>query len=219
MDQFSRWSGIAHAHITQHYPTVKLGQVHQLLAAALGHSTYASLRALDLDALHRRPRYVLFEVEAALARAQDLGLRIEPEHWQQACLELTPSGITPFWLTSKEGMERAAGLTFEVSEDERVEATRPATDFPDGRRTLSVRCLSEGEVPDSLRFEVIGEVLSFSDSESLATPVTAIVEFPKVGRRMYDTGVIVSVEQSGSRYARSDDDYLPDYSDEWVPED
>ncbi|MEE9476919.1 MAG: hypothetical protein V3V71_09710, partial [Roseateles sp.] len=74
MDQFSRWSGIAHALLVKQAPKIKLGQVHQLLAACLGHRTYASLRATDLDTLNGKPHYVLFDDAAGLARAEDLGL-------------------------------------------------------------------------------------------------------------------------------------------------
>jgi hypothetical protein len=79
MDQFSRWSGIVHSLISKHTPKIKLGQVHQLLAACLGHRTYASLRATDLEILNQKPHYVLFDDGAGLARAMDFGLFVSVE--------------------------------------------------------------------------------------------------------------------------------------------
>lgn len=208
MDQFSRWSGVAHALLVKHVPKIKLGQVHQLLAACVGHRTYASLRAADLATLNQtRPLYVLFDEDAGLARATDLGLPVSQALWREATMALRPSGISPFWLTTISGMHRAAELTFEDTFDSRLHDMKRLAGFPDGQRATACRCHSaENDVPDSLRFDVEGEVYAFNQGESLAVPVIAIVEYPKVGRRMYGNGALASVEQHGEPRTRAPDE-------------
>ncbi len=218
MDQFSRWSGVAHALLIKHVPKIKLGQVHQLLAACLGHRTYASLRATDLDTLNRKPHYVLFDAGAGLARAADLGLAVPEARWREATMSLRPSGVTPFWLTTIDGMHSAARLVFEDTFDSRAHAMKQLAGYPDGQRATSSRCHSaEDGVPEILRFDVEGEVFAYNQDASVAVPVIAIVEFPKVGRRMYGNGTLVSVEQHGEPKPRdSEDDDGGEFY--WMPE-
>jgi len=220
MDQFSRWSGIAHSLVSKHTPKIKLGQVHQLLAACLGHRTYASLRVADLETLNQKPHYVLFDEGAGLARATDLGLSLTEAQWREVTMALRPSGITPFWLTTIAGMDSAARITFEDSFDSRIYAMKREVGFPDGHRGLSTRCQSkEDEIPDFLRFDVHGEVCAYNEETSLAIPVIAVVEFPKVGRRMYGDGTLVSVERRGEPRTRDLDEDEYDGEVYWMSED
>lgn len=207
MDQLSRWSGIVHAVLSKHSPQVKLGQVHQLLSACLGHRTYAALRSMDLETLNRAPQYVLFDEDAGLARATEIELRIAPMHWHAAVMALRPSGVTPFWLTTKSGMGNAAQITFEDTFDDRIHAIKRAMGFPDGQRAMSSYCHSDGdEVPDVLRFDVRGEVHGYNEEGRFGTPVTAVVEFPKIGCRMYGHGVLASVVTTGDSTLREPED-------------
>lgn len=203
MDQFSRWSGVAHALLCQQSPKIKLGHVHQLLAACLGHRTYAAFRAQDMATLNQSPRYVLFDEERGLVRASELGLRIDTKLWHEATMALRPSGITPFWLTSKPGMHLAARLTFEDTFDDRIHALKRSMGFPDGHWASSSECHSPGnDLPEILRFDVSGEVHGYDENHSLAIPVAAVVEFSKIGCRIYGHGVIRSVDRSGEQRIR-----------------
>jgi len=74
--------------------------------------------------LNQQPHYVLFDDAAGLSRASELGLRIAPEAWKKVTLELKPSGITPFWLTTKSGMHSAARVAFEDSADDRISSIK-----------------------------------------------------------------------------------------------
>jgi hypothetical protein len=198
MKQFSRWSGIAHSLLSKHSPKISLGQVHQLLAACLGHRTYASLRDADLAILEDRPAYVLFDVEAGLRRSTDLDLALTADHWREATLALKPSGITPFWLTTMQGMHSAARLAFEDSGDDRIKAIKRELGFPDGHWATSSRNhFAEDEVPELLRFDVEGDIHAYTDDLPLALPVKVVVEFQRLGRRIYGKGTLVSVEKSG----------------------
>jgi hypothetical protein len=220
MDQFSLWSGIAHSLVSKHTPKIKLGQVHQLLAACLGHRTYASLRVADLEILNQKPHYVLFDEGAALARAADLGLSLTEAQWREVTMALRPSGVTPFWLTTMASMDSAARITFEDSSDSRIHSMKREVGFPDGHRGLSTRCHSkEDEMPDFLRFDVHGEVCAYNEETWLAIPVIAVVEFPKVGRRMYGDGTLVSVERRGEPRTRDLDEDEYDGEVYWMSED
>ena len=220
MDQFSRWSGIAHSLLSKHTPKIKLGQVHQLLAACLGHQTYASLRVADLETLNRKPHYVLFDEGAGLARATDLGLSLTEARWREATMAFRPSGITPFWLTTMSGMDSAARLTFEDSFDSRIHAIKREIGFPDGHQATSThRHCKEDEIPDFLRFDVHGEVRAYNEESSLVVPIVAVVQFAKVGRRMYGDGALVSLERLGPPRARDLDEDEYDGDVYWLSED
>ncbi|MDO3560693.1 hypothetical protein [Ralstonia pseudosolanacearum] len=97
--------------------------MHQLLAASLGHRTYASLRATDLDTLNQKPHYVMFDDAAGLVRATDLGLPVTEAQWREVSMALRPSGITS-WLTTMSGKHRAAELVFEDASDHRIHAMK-----------------------------------------------------------------------------------------------
>lgn len=187
-----------HAHLSKHIPQIKLGQVHQILAACLGHRTYASLQFADLNALNQRPRYALFDMDAGKDRALDLRLPLTEIHWQEVTMLLSPSGVTPFWLTTVAGMHRAAQLTFEDYFDFRILQIENASDFPNTQRATSSRSHTEGDqVPSILRFDVNGEVQIYIQDALFAISVFAVVDFKKIGNRMYDEGRIVSAKQSG----------------------
>jgi hypothetical protein len=222
MDQFTLWSSIVHSNLRMHLPTIKLGQVHQLLAACLGHNTYASLRAADLQNLNRKPKYVLFDRDAGLSRATELGLHLTVDHWTEVTKLLHPSGITPFWLTSRKGMHLAAQLTFEDTSDSRIYDLSRSIGFSDGRSANSIHCHSaDDEIPDVLRFDVKGEIYAYGPEASFALPVRTVVEFLKIGRYMYDEGSLVVVEQLGAPRTRGQQE-LADYNDGdvfWMSED
>lgn len=210
MDQFSRWSGIVHAALSQQHPKIRLGQIHQLLAACLGHRTYASLRTSDLETLNQHPSYVLFDHESGFARANELGILLTEAEWREAHMAIRPSGVTPFWLTDWFGMSGAARVTFEDSFDTRIHAIKRAIGFPDGHYATATRCQSaEGELPDILRFVVEGEVRAYNEDTRLAVPVVAELAFEKIGCQMYASGNLNTVEQSGPprEYEPEDDDY------------
>ena len=125
-------------------------------------------------------------------------------------MALRPSGITSFWLTTMSGMDSAARITFEDSSDSRIHAIKREIGFPDGHRATSARCHSkEDEIPDLLRFDIHGEVRAYNEEASLEVPVLAVVQFPKVGRRMYGDGALTSLKRIGEPRPRDpdEDDY------------
>lgn len=73
-------------------------------------------------------------------------------------------------------------------------------------------------MPDFLLFDVHGEVRAYKEETSLAVHVIAVVEFPKVGRRMYGDGTLVSVERLGNPRTRDWDEDEYDGEVYWMSE-
>lgn len=211
MDQFTRWSGVIHAALSKQAPQIKLGHIHQLLAACLGHRTYASFRAKDLGTLNERPQYALFNVDAGMDRALDLGLPLTETSWKGATMLIRPSGITPFWLTTITGMKHAAELTFEDSFDSKIHSIKTMLGFPNGQRATSSHChTAENQLPNILKFDVLGEVQTYTSEVLIAIPVLTTIEFMKIGHRMYSKGTIVAARQYGEpRVLNPDDEEEP----------
>lgn len=115
-------------------------------------------------------------------------------------------------------MHSAAELVFEDTFNSPTHTMKRLAGYPDGQKATSSRCqCAADDVPDILTFEVEGELYAYNEGSSLALPVIAIVEFPKVGRRMYGHGTIASVEQRGEPMPRAleDEDAGEFY---WMPE-
>lgn len=199
MEKFARWSGVVHAALPKIH-RVKLGQVHQLLAACLGHASYASFRESDLLVLNRGAHYVCFEEGAGLRRAHRLGIQLTQEQWREAWMALKPSGVSGHtWLIEPRGMDLAARLTFEGSGHPHIQAIKRAIGMGDGHWANSTRCLDEtNALPEVLRFEVLGDVQASGNGVSISVPVTAECVFKRIGRRMYAAGELLSVVQHGA---------------------
>lgn len=220
MEKFARWSGVAHDVLSKSH-NIKLGQVHQVLAACFGHQSYASFLEYDLAALNGGAKFVFFDGAAGLARAQGLGFTFTQERFQEMLFALKPSGITGgTWLAEPEEMLHAARLVFEDAGHPKIQEIKSAIGVGDGHHAVDAFTPLDVElIPDVLPFEVIGNVLAFNDKQSLSVPVLAKVQFRKVGRRMYAAGDLLSVEQTGQPH-----DYEPDDPEDggdffWMSED
>ena len=198
MMRFNRWSGIVHASLSATYPRFKLSQAKELLAAGLGHNTYASLRQSDLaklDAAH----YVVLDMQRLLRRADGIGMPLTLEQWWTAHRELTPSGVTGgCYLGEAQVMESAARHVFEDS-------AHPCFDDIAGRTGVKAGHWSHGaarweaqDVPiDELAMRVHGSVHALNEHTALATPVTAEIRFPRIGRQLFGEGRLIHAAQHG----------------------
>lgn len=82
MSRFKQCARVAHAKLSLLFPSISLGQTQQLLAAALGHNTYASFKAEDLHAFDHTAAYAVLVPERAMLRALDFkGIELKQEHW------------------------------------------------------------------------------------------------------------------------------------------
>jgi hypothetical protein len=199
MTKFTRWSGIAHSILIKSHRKTKLGHAQEVLAAYLGHRTYASLRTHDLAVLQNQAKYVLVDPEKALNRAAGLDIPLTADDWLAVEHAIRPSGISgETWLVGEQSMHLAARLTLENSGDRRLYDIAHRIGLCDGIRTTDTRCHSSpGEFPEKLKFTVEGEVRTGKAEAYLAIPVVCEVAFPRVGKRFYASGELLSVEQSG----------------------
>ena len=198
MEKFARLSSVAHAALCKSHP-IKLGQVHQLLAAGFGHASLASFRLGDLQRLNRGIEFVCFDDAAALARARGFGFDVTDAQWRDVGFALRPSGVLGgTWLTDLNGMAAAARFTFEASGHPSIEAIYRSIGSPDGLNAWSSRPLSDvAKLPEVLEFEVLGAVKAFGEPVCLSVPVACRIEFHRVGRRMYQQGVVQTIERCG----------------------
>lgn len=200
MTKFTRWSGIAHSILSESHRKIKLGQAQEILAAYLGHRTYASLlRTHDLATLQNQAKYVLVDPEKALNRAASLDIPLTADDWLAVEHAISRSGVSGgSWLVGEQSMHLAARLTFEDSGDQRLYDIAHHIGMRDGIRATDTRCHSSpGEFPEALKFTVKGEVRAMNAEAYLAVPVICELAFPRVGKRFYAYGELLSVEQSG----------------------
>jgi hypothetical protein len=206
MNKFARWSQVVHSTLAKSHPKLKLGQAQEILAAAFGHRTYASLRAQDLALIEQDAKYILLDDELPIRRAESFGIPMTPDEWGAAAGALRPSGVSGgSWITHEKTMHLAARLVFEDTRHAAFDEITRAIGMPDGRHATTSRCLSaEGSLPEELKFVVEGEVRAFSMSQSdvnLAVPVTCEVAFIRTGRRFYAEGSLLSVQQAGQPHS------------------
>ncbi|WP_156398000.1 hypothetical protein [Duganella sp. Root336D2] len=201
MSKFKQWSKIVHSILAKQCPSIKRGQVQEILSAAFGHNTYASLRSNDLATLAGGAKYILVAHDQAVIRARELGISILRAEWDAAFLRLKPSGVSgDRWLISECEMHRAAHVAFEDSAHEDLYRIAGMVGAKDGHWCgVTFDTSNVGLLPDQLTFNVKGEVHAFNDEGCyFAIPVRADVAFPRVGRRFYGQGAVLAVAQSGS---------------------
>lgn len=213
MDKFSMWTGLAHTSLLKHHPKFRRGQVYECLAAWLGHRTYASLRVHDLAVLNSGIKHAVFDTSAAIERAESLGFKVTPEQWRDVEWALKPSGVSRMWLTDMFSMRLAARIVFENSFHADSDEIARSVGTSDERSVVEViPHTQEDSVPDKLRFTVHGLVRAFNDEASVATPVTAEVTFQRVGKRLYEDGVVETVKRSGNPFPYEPEFEGEDYS-------
>lgn len=214
MSKFTRWSGIAHAILATSHPKIKLGQSREILAAYLGHRTYASLRTGDLDVLEGLAKYILVDPESAVTRARGLDVPLTPDEWNAVEMALRPSGVSgETWLVPEESMRLAASITFTDSGDPRLSKIARDIGMVDEYRASNTRRLSPtGELPLLLRFDVYGEVRAFNDEGNFAVPVVCEVNFPRIGNCFYGAGHVESVSLRGIPEEYEPEEPIVDFS-------
>jgi hypothetical protein len=198
MTRFTTWSGIVHTTLSTLYPFFKLGHARELLAAGLGHNTYASLRLYDLAALESA-EYVVLDLERLMQRAAGIGVPLTLEQWWPTHHELTPGRITKgCYLGEARVMESAARHVFEDSLHPLFYEIANRTGMKDEHWAYDAAPLpGQDPIADELAMLVHGDVQAFNEHDALATPVIAEVRFKRIGRQLYAGGRIAQVAQHG----------------------
>lgn len=209
MTTFDHWTDVVHAFLdakVRGTRRIKRSRVQEILAAALGHRTYASFRLADRETLDKgRLSYILLDGEAATSRASSVGIPLDAELWHQAEMLLRPSGMSRgAWITDLGGMARAADLVFEdTPSDEIVSIWKRYGDMPNGRRSIrngGQRKLEGTPPPKTLTFNVNGEQCVMGSPLDTVVPLRAKVTFRLLARRGYGKGELSDVQISGATY-------------------
>lgn len=198
MTRFISWSGIVHTTISALYPSFKLSQAREVLAAGLGHNTYASLRFHDLEALESA-RYVVLDFDRVLQRASGMRVPLTLDQWWKTLHELTPGRVTKGCsLGDARVMEIVARNVFERDSHPLFQEIANRTGMKDGHWAHRAAPLP-AQVPfaDELAMLVHGDVQAFNDQVALATPVIAEVRFKRIGRHLFGEGRIAHAAQHG----------------------
>lgn len=201
MTRFTSWSGIVHTTLLTFYPYFKLGQARELLAAGLGHNTYASLRLHDLAALESA-KYVVLDLERLMQRAADIGVPLTVDQWWLTHRELTPGRITKgCYFGEARVMESAACYVFEDSSHPLFDEIAKRTGMKDGHWAHDATPMpGQDPLADELAMLVHGDVQALNEHDALATPVIAEVRFKRIGRQLYAEGHVAQVAQHGEAH-------------------
>jgi len=207
MSRFKRCAKAAHASLRASFPHISLCQAQELLAAALGHKTLASFHATDSAAFETRAAYAVLDPEAAMLRALAFGCEMRREHWSLLSDELGEKQV----IGEVELVEQltrigwSARYAFYDVVDTRIDALlqpygqgeqfRQVT-----REALNIRPWPDGEcdVPPILLAPIQGEICVQGPSHhSVVVPVIAEFGFERLGRRLYDSAVLLSIRRTG----------------------
>jgi len=197
MSRFVHWSGIVHDTLSPIHPSLKLGQSREILAAALGHNSYASFRLHDLPALELADCAVL-DPNTLLRRAHGLGIALTAEEWQSVEQQLTRFRICNGCYVGDERILLSAGRSvFENKRCHAIGELARTVGMIDGVEALEA-ALMHGELPPGAAGVLVrGEILAFNENEALAIPVIAEVQFERIGRHLYRNGNVVNLSQRG----------------------
>lgn len=93
MARFKKCAKVAHAKLQTIFPQISYCQTQQLLAAALGHKTYASFLHSDASAFDELAAYAVVVPEAAMLRALDFGIEMTCDHWDLLVDEISEEQV------------------------------------------------------------------------------------------------------------------------------
>ncbi|WP_138938795.1 hypothetical protein [Rubrivivax benzoatilyticus] len=182
------------------------------MAACLGHRTYASLRTLELATLNQAPGHVFLDDEAGFRRAEELCLGIPTPTWREAMTSLYESGIVQPLPKALESLATAAKLKFDRPSGGHITGIGYEV-VPAGghwRKSTSLRAV-KGDLPAFLHFDADGDACEYVEGD--ATPkaaVSLVVEFKRLGRRVYDHGELVILARANDTKPYIQDDELDD---------
>lgn len=209
MPRFKDCAKVAHAKLRTFFPHIAIGQVQQLLAAALGHSTYASFKESDAAAFDGGATSAMLAPHLAMLRASAFGVSMSLEHWSLLIEDINSKQVSG----SLELHEHPdllgcmARTAFQKVEDPRiVELLAPHGKTESFRQLLREAMVFEpavvddgGPLPERIVVTLHGEICVFaSDHTGWAVPLLLDFAFDRVGRRMYGAPALRSVAQQGA---------------------
>ena len=202
MSVFPSWCRSAQKQFSSPRARLSLGQAQEVLAAGLGHGTYASFRLSDLAAIERTA-YALVSFEAMKKRAAEFGAQLSDEachaalHGMRFGAQVQGRYVVPdtnlgniFHILVSDSDHP---LQAEIASELQAEANgiQPGYGEP---------CTPWDPTAAAWRWRARGAFQFMTEEKDLAVPIDVEIEFRRLGRRLFATGEIVSVERAGEPY-------------------
>ncbi len=201
MSVFSQWCRVAHLHFSVFRSKLRLGQVQEIMAAGMGHNTYASFKLQDLPRLDKAA-YALISVEAMARRATDLGTTLDAK----LCCDV----VSNFCIRSSEN-EWAREVVVGDNMNWAIRHALQNTNHPAGiELALEINATFDGiavltaepAVPldrtgNQWHWRVRSTAHASRGQEFFDLQVHADVMFPRIGRRLLSQCVVLDIQRDG----------------------
>lgn len=210
MSRFKKCAKVAHAKLHTFFPQVSLGQTQQILAAALGHKSYASFLASDLKAFDEQAAYAVLVPSSAMLRALDFGLEMNRDHWDLLISEISEKQVVGDLelCVDLQNVRWRANYEFFEGQHHEIDALVRKHGYEEVFRQLrseAVRSTPEylddgGPLAESYFVTMKGEIcvtIEPHHSRGWGIPVLAEFGFKRVGRRLLAQSHLTSLEEDG----------------------
>lgn len=210
MSRFKQCAKVAHAKLRSFFPRITLGQTQQLLAAALGHNTYASFSQADLKVFDGAAAYAVPVPERAMLRALGLGYQLGVDHWKLMLDEINAKQV----VGELDLLEYAPNIYWRVKfeffdgEDSKFDDLAARHKVRQVFRRLVKETVhvepnfvdSGGMLPEVLMISLQGEVCCEalqSNQSGLAIPVEARYRLDRLGLRLISRPKLSDLLENG----------------------
>lgn len=208
MTRFKNCAKVAHAKLRTFFPNIAIGQAQQILAAALGHGTYASFKEADAAAFDGCASSAMLLPDAAMLRATAFGFCMNRDHWSLLIEDINSKQVAgSLELHEYPGLLGwIARTAFQKVEDQRIEELLAPHGKTESFRQLVREAISiepeivddGGVLPECIVVTLHGEIcVNYTDYAGWVVPMLVEFAFERVGRRMYAAPVLKSVVQHG----------------------
>lgn len=198
---FTTWSRLTRTALAAHGHKLSYGQSMEVLAAGLGHNTYASFRPQDENAL-QQARFIVLSFDAMQRRAFGLGKEINTQHCDSVLAEINSdfSEDPLSWLVQR--LERTDSIprpSVDFSRHPEVVALAEAEGLVfDGVTTLWAECLQPfSNESRTWVWTVVGQVHASSKPDDFEIPFSAEVVFEKCGKHLMSAGSVLGISPRG----------------------
>ena len=197
---FSTWSRLAREVLVNRGCKLSHGQVMEVLAAGLGHNTYASFKRRD-EAAAEQAQFVVLSFEAMQRRAREFSRIVEDTY----CFEI----VQVFNANADEKLPKrriqrleeetwVSGHALEMSSHALLQSLTQAEKMIfDGVATLLETPSVYSEDAPIWLWSTTGNVLAHSDGTDYEIPFSAELLFDKLGRHLMSQGSLANLEQRG----------------------
>jgi hypothetical protein len=209
MSIYPTWSRLVRQTLISAGCKLSHGQAMEILAAGLGHKTYASFKQHDEASLFSA-RFVVVSYENMQARAHDFKVLIQSDQCHGILRALRESANEEGVSRRIHRLETAASLAWNETDEFECPETKAiarANNLSFDGVTVLYKKPNEALKFDSdaWSWTVNGSVHGQTEGIDFDIPFEAQVTFHKKGRHLMSQGVISRIEQNGPRMESSDD--------------